>query len=115
MQGACSRCEAALDVVPDLLDMRKALKVHRVFDIVTAESKHTNCFTKGYRKNFFGAGSVVVSPSFASNFCEASYDGRLVISDAGKQKLLEICDKDLTPCEQVLLEADAHVHRVPPW
>lgn len=102
VQGTCTQCVTAKRFLPDLLDMHRALKVHRVLDVVTTASKRTNCFTKGYRKNLFGTGSVIASTFFASHFCEASHEGRLVISDAGKQKLLQLSDVDLPPCKQVL-------------
>lgn len=107
LQGACHACEGSHHVVQDLLDMEKALRVHRVLDVVTGSSIHTNCFTKGYRKNLFGAGSMVASESFVERFCEASHDGRLVISDRGKQRLLELVTNHQSPCEKVLFSEGA--------
>eukprot|EP00892_Ulva_mutabilis_P006957 jgi/Ulvmu1/4633/UM002_0364.1 len=121
-QGSCPACAAALPKLPHLVDMQKALKVHRVLDVVTASSTHTNCFTKGYRKNLFGAGSIVASESFASRFCEASHDGRLIISDAGKDRLLQLISGYQSPCDKVHTHARwftademAKLHGYPDW
>lgn len=113
MQGTCNHCEEALPGDQDFLDMKRALKVHRVLDVVTGSSIHTNCFTKSYRKNLFGAGSVIASKSFARRFCEASHGGRLLLSEAGKQELAILMSSNQSLCEKVhqhLLSCPQHVN-----
>eukprot|EP00878_Enallax_costatus_P004972 GHUV01005228.1.p1 GENE.GHUV01005228.1~~GHUV01005228.1.p1 ORF type:complete len:423 (+),score=110.30 GHUV01005228.1:702-1970(+) len=58
------------------LPLSRVAKYYKVLDIVTPQSTHSNCFTKGYQKNILGCGSYLLETAAAEQLCEQDSRGR---------------------------------------
>lgn len=52
------------------LPVSRVAKYYKVLDVVTPQSTHSNCFTKGYQKNILGCGSYLMEAAAAQQLCE---------------------------------------------
>lgn len=54
----------------------RVARYYKVLDIVTPQSKQSNCFTKGYQKSILGCGSYLMEGAAAQQLCEQDSRGR---------------------------------------
>lgn len=76
----CS-AEIQLQVHRYALPLGRLAKYCKVFDIVTPQSIHSNCFTKGYVKTILGSGSYILETAAAQQLCQYDDRGRLHLKE----------------------------------